>query len=139
MSLIPRLIDFKLQLRHERRLESQCMSVIIRGGKPQVSESLCNSCYWAHIQRGFAESEEIILCAFLRPARLVPFKVSMCTDYNDKRVPSKSDMEEIAWIIRTKDVSRPVGFTKKELDEGKEKEDDLQIVPSELRAKFRRW
>ena len=37
----------------------------------------------------------------------------MCTDYNDKRVPSKSDMEEIAWIIRTKDVNRQVGFTKR--------------------------
>jgi hypothetical protein len=108
------------------------MSIIIRNGKPQVSESLCTSCYWAHIQRGFAESEEIILCAFLRPARLVPFKVSMCTDYNDKRVPSKADMEEIAWIIRTKDVNRPVGFTKKEMEEDeKENEDALEIVPSE--------
>jgi hypothetical protein len=107
------------------------MSIVIRNGKPQGSESLCNSCYWAHIQRGFAESEEIILCAFLRPARLVPFKVSQCTDYNDKRVPSKSDMEEIAWIIRTKDVNRHVGFTKKEMDDEKEKEDDLEIVPSE--------
>jgi hypothetical protein len=106
------------------------MTVIIRNGKPQVSESLCNSCYWAHIQRGFAESEEIILCAFLRPARLVPFKVSQCTDYNDKRVPSKADMEQIAWIIRTKDVNRKVGFTKKERDDEKEKEEDLEIVPS---------
>ena len=107
------------------------MSVVIRTGKAQVTESLCNSCYWAHIQRGFAESEEVILCAFLRPARLVPFKVSMCTDYNDKRVPSKSDMEEIAWIIRTKDVNRQVGFTKDETHEENEKEDELEIVPSE--------
>lgn len=107
------------------------MSVVIRNGRPQVSASLCSSCYWAHIQRGFAESEEVILCAFLRPARLVPFKVNMCTDYNDKRVPSKSDMEEIAWIIRTKDVNRPLGFTKKEMDEETEKEDQLEIVHSE--------
>ena len=107
------------------------MSVIIRNGKPPITESLCNSCYWAHIQRGFAESEEVILCAFLRPARLVPFKVSMCSDYNDKRVPSKADMEEIAWIIRTKDVNRQVGFTKKEMEDEKEKQDDLEIVPSE--------
>jgi hypothetical protein len=107
------------------------MSVIIRNGRPQTTESLCTSCYWAHIQRGFADSEEIILCAFLRPARLVPFKVSQCTDYNDKRVPSKADMEEIAWIIRTKDVNRQVGFTKKEMDDGTENEDELEIVPSE--------
>ena len=103
------------------------MSAIkIRDGRPQMTESLCNSCYWAHIQRGFAESEEVILCAFLRPARLVPFKVSQCTDYNDKRVPSKSDMEEIAWIIRTKDVNRPVGFTKKE-EPREENEHELEV------------
>jgi hypothetical protein len=48
---------------------------------------------------------------------MVPFKVSLCTDYNDKRVPSKADMEDIAWIIRTKDVNRQVGFTKKEADD----------------------
>jgi hypothetical protein len=107
------------------------MSVVIRNGRSQVTESLCNSCYWAHIQRGFAESEETILCAFLRPARLVPFKVSMCTDYNDKRVPSKSDMEEIAWIIRTKDVNRQVGFTKLEAEDETEKEDELKIGASE--------
>jgi hypothetical protein len=107
------------------------MSIVIRNGRPQVTESLCNSCYWSHIQRGFAESEEIILCAFLRPARLVPFKVSQCTDYNDKRVPSRADMESMAWIIRTKDVNRQVGFTKKEDVREPENEDELEIVPSE--------
>lgn len=106
------------------------MSVIIRNGKPQISDPLCNSCYWAHIQRGFAESEEIVFYAFLTPTRLVPFKVSQCTDYNDKRVPSRKDMEDIAWIIRTKDVNRQVGFAKgEEVDD--EEEDDLEIVLSE--------
>ena len=105
------------------------MTVIrIRSGTPQGTDSLCNSCYWAHIQHGFAESEEVVLCAFLRPAQLVPFKVARCTDYNDKRVPSKSDMEEIAWIIRTKGVNRPMGFAAPdgagELDDG-----DVEIVP----------
>jgi len=110
------------------------MSVVIRSGKPQTSDSLCNSCYWAHIQRGFAESEEVILCAFLRQPHPVPFKVSYCTDYNDKRVPSKADMEEIAWIIRTKDVNRQVGFTND--GEPELEEDELEIVPSvQLKAK----
>lgn len=86
----------------------------IRSGTPQGAESLCNSCHWAHIQRGFAESEEVVLCAFLRPARSVPFKVSQCTDYEDKQIPSKRDMEDIAWIIRTKDINRKVGFASDE-------------------------
>ena len=106
------------------------MTVIIRSGKPQTSESLCNSCYWAHIQRGFAESEEAILCAFLRQAHAVPFKVSYCTDYNDKRVPSKADMEEIAWIIRTKGVNRQAGFAN-DVEPAAEPERELEIVPSE--------
>jgi len=106
------------------------MTVIkIRCGTAQGAESLCNSCYWAHIHRGFAESEEVVLCAFLRPARLVPFKVSQCTDYNDKRIPSKADMESIAWIIRTKDINRRMGFASK--DEPEEKHEELEIVPSE--------
>lgn len=105
------------------------MTVLIRNGKPQASDSLCNTYYWAHIQRGFAESEEVILCAFLRPAHAVPFKVSYCTDYNDKRVPSKADMEEIAWIIRTKDVNRQVGFANEADDEAQE--DELEVVPAE--------
>lgn len=106
------------------------MTVIkIRGGTPQGNESLCNSCYWAHIQRGFAESEEVVLCAFLRQAHVVTFKVSQCTDYNDKRVPSKADMESIAWIIRTKDINKPMGFASKREPENKDEE--LEIVPSE--------
>jgi hypothetical protein len=113
-----------------RRLELGCMTVIkIRGGKPEGAESLCNSCYWAHIQRGFAESEDVVLCAFLRQAHVVTFKVSQCTDYNDKRVPSKADMESIAWIIRTKDINRPMGFSSKE--DRDEKVEELEIVPSE--------
>ena len=110
------------------------MTLIIRNGRPVTSESLCNSCYWAHIQRGFAESEEVILCAFLRQPHTVPFKVSYCTDYSDKRVPSKADMEEIAWIIRTKDVNRQVGFTNEGEEKEKEEEkpeDELEIVPTE--------
>jgi hypothetical protein len=106
------------------------MTVIrIRTGTPKGSASLCNSCYWAHIQRGFAESEEVVLCAFLRQARLIPFKVSQCTDYNDKRIPSKRDMEDIAWIIRTKDVNRPMGFAQNE--ENEIEEGDVEIVPAD--------
>jgi hypothetical protein len=106
------------------------MTVIIRNGKPQRSDSLCNTCYWAHIQRGFAESDEVILCAFLRQPHAVLFEVSYCSDYNDKRVPSKADMEEIAWIFRTKDVNRQVGFANSAKPEEIE-EDELEIVPSE--------
>jgi hypothetical protein len=42
--------------------------------------------------------------------------------------PSKRDMEDMAWIIRTKDINRKVGFA----SEGETSEDgELEIVPSE--------
>ncbi|HWX93003.1 MAG TPA: hypothetical protein VNY29_10245 [Terriglobales bacterium] len=50
--------------------------------------------------------KKVVLGAFLRAARLVPFQVSQRTDDNDQRIPSKQDTEEIAWIIPTKDVNR---------------------------------
>ena len=104
-------------------------TIRVGSGTPRVSESLCDSCYWAHIPRGFAESEEVVLCAFLRHARSVPFKVSQCTDHNDKRIPSKRDMEDIAWIIRTKDVNRSMGFAQRE--ESEVAEGDIEIVPAD--------
>ena len=104
-------------------------TIRIQGGTPRGGESLCDSCYWAHIQKGYAESEEVVLCAFLHPARLVPFKVRHCSDYCDKRIPSKRDMEDIAWIIRTKDVNRRVGFSADEQDD--ELAEELVLVPTE--------
>jgi len=56
-------------------------------------------------------------------------QVSQCTDYEDKRIPTRKDMEDIAWIIRTKDVNRQVGFTNDA--EPEPEEDELEIVPSE--------
>ena len=102
----------------------------IQGGTPRGSESLCDSCYWSHIQKGYAESEEVVLCAFLRQPRLIAFKVRQCTDYNDKRIPSKRDMEDIAWIIRTKDVTRRLGFAAEERMTEEENE-ELEIVPAD--------
>ena len=105
-------------------------TIRIKGGTPRGSESLCDSCYWSHIQKGYAESEEVVLCAFLRPPRPIAFKVRQCTDYSDKRVPSKRDMEDIAWIIRTKDVNRRVGFSPEEQPAHEESE-ELEIVPAD--------
>ena len=67
---------------------------------------------------------------FLRPARMVPFKVSQCTDYTDKRIPSRRDMEEIAWIIPTKRVNGSMGFAAKD-DASEAQDDELEIVPAD--------
>jgi len=72
-------------------------------------ESLCRACYWAHIQKGFRESEEAVFCCFSR-LRTVPFKVADCTDFSSKNVPTREQMEKIALIIPTKLVRKPSGF-----------------------------
>ena len=84
-------------------------AITIKGGTPQHGESLCRTCYWAHIQKGFRESEELVQCCFSR-FRAVPFPVAECTDYCDKTVPSRQDMERIALTIDPSRARKPAGF-----------------------------
>ena len=103
----------------------------VYGGTPIGNDSRCDTCTHARIIQGYAESEKIVLCTSLYDPIRIPFKVSQCTDYNDKRVPSKTDMEEIAWIIRTKNVNRQVGFARERESHGEKEQDDVEIMPSE--------
>ena len=78
--------------------------------RPGDSESLCRTCYWAHAQKGFRESEEVIFCAF-GPMRRVPFKVRDCTDYLNRTLPTRTQMEQIALIIPTEPARKRAGFS----------------------------
>ena len=71
--------------------------------------SLCHACYWAHIQKGFRESEEAVYCCFSK-FHAVPFKVADCTDFSNKNLPTRAQMEDIALIIPTKPARKPSGF-----------------------------
>lgn len=84
-------------------------NITIDGGTRQHGDSLCRTCYWAHIQRGFRESEELLHCCFSR-FRLIPFPVAECTDYCDKTVPSRQEMERIALTIDPSRARRAAGF-----------------------------
>jgi|SRR5215470_17360785 len=84
-------------------------TIVMKKAALQAEESLCRSCYWAHIQRGFRESEETVFCCFSK-FRPVPFKVADCTDFSNKTVPTREQMERIALIIPTKPVRKPAGF-----------------------------
>ena len=84
-------------------------SKLITITRPGDSESLCRTCYWAHAQKGFRESEEVIFCAF-GPMRKVPFKVRDCTDYLNRTLPTRQQMERIALIISTEPARKRAGF-----------------------------
>src|SRR5258708_37759057 len=85
-------------------------TIVMKKAALHDEESLCRACYWAHIQKGFRESEETVFCCFSR-FRAVPFKVADCTDFSNKNLPTREQMENIALIIPTRPARKRAGFT----------------------------
>ena len=82
----------------------------IKNGTLVEGESLCRTCRNAHIQKGFRESEEAIFCISWGPPRAVPFKVADCTDYSNRLVPYRWELEKMALLINVDPKRKPVGF-----------------------------
>lgn len=115
----------------ERFLEKgkSVVTIKVKNGTPQGTETLCVTCRWAHIVKGFSASQEQIRCRWLSNDLLVPFPVSERSSYDDKRLPSKCDMEKIAWVLLTKKAGRTIGFvTAKQFREIEG--DDAEIIPA---------
>ena len=56
--------------------------------------------------------------------RKVPFRVRDCTDYLNRVLPTRADMERIALIIPTEPARKKVGFSGSGFADGLEEEDD---------------
>jgi hypothetical protein len=70
-------------------------------------EGLCPSCTWGLVRKGFRAGQREVLCRLVRPTAAVPFSVSECSEYTDRRVP-----EPVPVPVRT------IGFVSlKTLDE----------------------
>ena len=82
----------------------------VYGGTPVGSESRCDTCSHARIIQGYAESERITFCDAMYDPIRIAFKVSECSDYEDKRLPTLEAMESIAWFLRTKSAGNVAGF-----------------------------
>ena len=94
------------------------VTVKIKDGTRQGSASLCVTCRYVHIVRGFSASEQQVRCQGVWPSQLMHFPVSQCSSYDDSRLPSKGDMEKVAWILLTKKTGRTIGFvTSKQFQE----------------------
>ena len=52
----------------------------------------------------------MIFCAF-GPLRKLPFPVRECTDYLNRMLPTRNQMERIALIIPTEPARKRAGFT----------------------------
>lgn len=83
------------------------MKLRILKGTRSDNKRLCDTCRWAGILKGAAESEEYIYCRWMDHE--VPLCVVECTGYDDKTIPSLGDMRAIAWTLETKD-NRVIGF-----------------------------
>jgi hypothetical protein len=90
------------------------VSIKVKGGTPVSGTSLCYSCEWSHVTKGYRDSEEIVRCRRVYPHFLVAFPVRECTGYSDRTMGSKEDMEKIAWILLSDRTHRKAGFVRTE-------------------------
>ena len=104
--------------------------VQIKGGTPENCESLCFSCTRGHVIKGFRVAEMEVHCRTFFIEREIRFPVRECTFYEDKRLATKEDMQEIAWNLRTT-ITRPMrnlGFANAEL--GSDTSEDQELLPA---------
>jgi hypothetical protein len=88
------------------------VAIKVKGGTLEGCESLCKTCTRGHIISGFRATEEEVFCRTFYIEREIRFPVRECTFYEDKRLATKEDMEEIAWHLRstTTKPTHNVGF-----------------------------
>ncbi len=79
------------------------------GAASALSGSLCESCVYALIIQGHAESEQLTVCDNPYPWMKVPFKVKACSGFLNKQVPDVDELEKIALDL-TRDKLRRAGF-----------------------------
>lgn len=86
-------------------------TVTIKNGTPVGTESLCNMCRHVHRQKGFRESEELVICTYVwESARLMPFKVAECTNFSERDTLTMYEMKEMALLINTATSAKSAGF-----------------------------
>lgn len=78
------------------------------GGTPVGNKSLCATCRMAHHVRGI-NMQEVTLCRANNLPLTVRFPVETCSIYDDKRIPSFYQMEQIAWAVTSRSRGA-VGF-----------------------------
>lgn len=96
---------------------------------------MCRTCTRGHIITGFRATEEEVFCRTFYIEREIRFPVRNCTFYEDRRLASKEDMEEIAWRLRstTSKPNQSLGFVSAaQLQEMESKDDELAPAANDL-------
>lgn len=98
-------------------------SILLKIEKGTVTDSgssMCATCLRGTVIKGTSASHEVTFCNMIE--RRITFHVNQCGSYRDSRLPSLSDMEDVAWILRTS-RSRKIGFESPTERRKREKED----------------
>ena len=102
------------------------MGVHVKNGTPVYGPSLCETCVSAHIERGYRESDETVICRFTYPDQRVRFRVRHCSGYTEIKRQSLERMEQIAWTVMAKGTKRRTGFVRPgAADEGV---DEMELI-----------
>ena len=104
------------------------MQVNIRDGPPLAGRSLCETCRHAHIERGYRESEELVVCQLTFPGHRVSFRVRQCSGHMEAKRQTLKQMERIAWVLDAKGYTRKLGFVPAE--ERPEDLDPAELIPT---------
>jgi hypothetical protein len=88
------------------------MGINVKDGTPLHGPSLCESCVHAHIQQGFSEVEQQVICCFTWPNHVVNFRVRKCNDYAEVKRQTLKQMEDMAWVLMPREGKRVTGFVR---------------------------
>lgn len=105
------------------------VTIKVKAGTPEEGVSLCVSCSWGVVRKGYRAAEEEVFCRMIEPNARVPYTVRECSAYSDRRIPSLYFMEKTAWVLLTKKAGRTIGFVTSE-EFRKIEGEDAEIVPA---------
>lgn len=66
-----------------------------------------------HLRQGTSQRHEIVECSRLANGQgRITLRVTSCTAYSDRRLPSLYDMQDMAWVLRSDPKRNQVGFVR---------------------------
>jgi hypothetical protein len=71
------------------RKETLMVTIKVKGGTPEGSDTLCRTCSHAHIIKGFRATEEDVFCRHFFIGREIRFSVCECSGYETNVWPAK--------------------------------------------------